>query len=664
MDRREFVVSVLSSPAAIAALEAVPVAADPIHMNDLQTFRLRYRPLPPRARSLWPKVRGNAVQTTLLASATFLIEMAETGMLTRATDELSVQGWVNRPLSLAAQMLDAAEAGRDYFHGRTGVLLKAYKSKLDGAIQPYILQVPEPLPGGRIPLVVVLHGWGAPRSIVNWGDPRTFAPWNEPYLRLQVYGRGWTRYKGVGTEDVFEVLDEVRRDFPVDPDRTYVTGGSMGGAGTWFLATHFPGLFAAAAPVCGYTDYRLDFGSTGLKAEWERRAYRAHDALTAAPNLENTPVYFIHGDQDLPGAFGSGVDVQHSRVMAARLKELGIPFEYDELPGVKHGVPSAQYQKAEKWLLSHRRNPDPPRVVFETSTLRYNRSYWVEVEGLERHFTPSRVEAAVRQGAVHITTRNITHLALDRRTESSAVIDGQSLALHPAADGRIHLSRVDGRWSLSRSAPTGLGKRHGLQGPWVDAFTGPALYVVPSSGGDWADLAAYDLETYQCSHGGLDCSNVRGRAEVSFAIRKADQVTRADIARHNLILFGDARSNALLARISGRLPIRATREGIETGARRFQGARVGAKFIYPNPLNPKCYVAVATGASAEALHSLRIFHWQIPDYLIFDENAVLAGGIPYYGAGPEHQPLLDKAYLAAGYFNEQWQFEGGEPSLA
>ena len=124
-----------------------------------------------------------------------------------------------------------------------------------------------------------------------------------------------------------------------------------------------------------------------------------------------------------------------------------------------------------------------------------------------------------------------------------------------------------------------------------------------------------------------------------------------------MILFGDPDCNAVLARIQDRLPIQCSREAIRTAGRQFPGAGIGAKFIYPNPLNPARYVAVSTGTHPEALYSLRIFHWQLPDLLIFGPEAMRVGEIPYHDEKPEHTKLLEGAYLAAGFFSETWQLE-------
>ncbi|MDB5049240.1 MAG: Phospholipase/Carboxylesterase [Fibrobacteres bacterium] len=53
---------------------------------------------------------------------------------------------------------------------------------------------------------------------------------------------------------VMDILDSLEREFPIDLDREYVAGMSMGGAGTWYCIMMRPDRFAAAVPVCGEND--------------------------------------------------------------------------------------------------------------------------------------------------------------------------------------------------------------------------------------------------------------------------------------------------------------------------------------------------------------------------------------------------------------------------
>ncbi len=73
-------------------------------------------------------------------------------------------------------------------------------------------------------------------------------------MLLIPYGRRNTDFQGVGEVDVLDTLALVRRDYPVDESRIYLSGVSMGGMGVWDIALRHPGLFAAATPMCGHTD--------------------------------------------------------------------------------------------------------------------------------------------------------------------------------------------------------------------------------------------------------------------------------------------------------------------------------------------------------------------------------------------------------------------------
>ncbi len=104
-----------------------------------------------------------------------------------------------------------------------------------------------------------------------------------------------------------ELLDEFIRDNPVDPDRIYIMGLSMGGMGTFDLVCRFPDLFAAAIPICGgiHTDRLTNLAS-------------------------NTAFRIFHGDAD------SVVPVRFSREAYLKLKAEGANAEYIEFPGVNH----------------------------------------------------------------------------------------------------------------------------------------------------------------------------------------------------------------------------------------------------------------------------------------------------------------------------------------
>lgn len=127
---------------------------------------------------------------------------------------------------------------------------------------------------------------------------------------------------------VLQILKHTLENEPIDADRVYLTGLSMGGYGTWDLAARHPDLFAAVAPICGGGDPRT------------------------ADTLAELPVWVVHGDAD------PAVSVERSRSMVAALREAGGNPIYVELPGVGHNSWTPAYQDHDgllPWLFRQRR---------------------------------------------------------------------------------------------------------------------------------------------------------------------------------------------------------------------------------------------------------------------------------------------------------------------
>jgi predicted peptidase len=136
-------------------------------------------------------------------------------------------------------------------------------------------------------------------------------------------------------------LEAAQKEFHGDASRIYLTGLSMGGYGTWYLAGKYPGKFAAIAPICG-----------GILVPDKARAQAPDDN---APYVEaakkiggKTPVWIFHGGDD------PVVPVTESRRMAEAMKAMGGEVHYTEYPGVGHNSWEKAYAEAEfpSWMLS------------------------------------------------------------------------------------------------------------------------------------------------------------------------------------------------------------------------------------------------------------------------------------------------------------------------
>ena len=149
---------------------------------------------------------------------------------------------------------------------RPGPQLATFHSTVDDSNQPYAIYVPRSLePGRRYPLVVSLHSeesnhrlnlrqiFGVPARFgeSDTEDMRFFPVVRDPgYIVACPLARGSMGYQGIAEKDVYDMLADVKSRLPVDDDRIYLTGISMGGGGALWLALTRPDIWAAVAPLC------------------------------------------------------------------------------------------------------------------------------------------------------------------------------------------------------------------------------------------------------------------------------------------------------------------------------------------------------------------------------------------------------------------------------
>ena len=135
-------------------------------------------------------------------------------------------------------------------------------------------------------------------------------------------------------------LGAAQKEFRGDTTRIYLTGLSLGGYGTWYLAGKYPGKFAAIAPICG-----------GILVPDMARQQSPDDNspyAEAAKKIGKTPVWIFHGGDD------PVVPVSESRRMNEAMKGLGGEVHYTEYPGLGHNSWEKAYAEADfiSWMFS------------------------------------------------------------------------------------------------------------------------------------------------------------------------------------------------------------------------------------------------------------------------------------------------------------------------
>jgi pimeloyl-ACP methyl ester carboxylesterase len=548
------------------------------------------------------------------------------------------------------------ERGKAPWTEATGLVVRAYVSRIDGSVQPYGLVVPPSYAPDRPHHWRVdawFHGRSETLSEVNFLWERLhlagqFTP--RDTIVVHLYGRYCNASTFAGEVDFFEALADIRKNFNVDENRILVRGFSMGGASAWHIGAHYGTDFAAVAPGAGFAETKDFFGYTrrNTKLTWfEEKLLHLTNATDYAANFFNVPVVAYNGDKD--------GQKQAADVMAANMDAEGLTLARIIGKDIGHAyTPAAIVEINERMdaLALRGRQQFPREVRFTTWTTKFNRMRWVVVDGIEKHWGRARVSATVEgDHAVKATTSGVTALSFDMAAGSpllnpaakvTVILDGQSLIVPgPVTDGSwsAHFLKTAGKWTVGTQDPATLTKHHDLQGPIDDAFMDSFLNVRPT-GAAMSEMAGKWAMSEMDHAAKLWRTQMRGDAPM----KNDTDITDADIANSNLVLWGDPQSNKVLAKIAAKLPIQWTAESITLGTRKFPTATNAPVMIYPNPLNPKKYVVINSGITfreyAEPNNSLQIAY--LPDYAVVDLTT------------PPDLRWPGKI-AAAGFFGEKWE---------
>jgi predicted peptidase len=218
-----------------------------------------------------------------------------------------------------------------------------------GSIYKYQVFVPENWSAQRKwPIILFLHGAGERGDDglleTNVGIGTAIRKDRSRFPALVVMpqcrkGLWWT--ESSMEEVAIEALAAATKEFHGDLERTYLTGLSMGGYGTWHLAGKYPGRFAAIVPICGGI---LMADQARQQPESEQTPY-----VDAARRIgKRTPVWIFHGADD------PVVPVSESQRMNEAMKKLGGQVRYTEYAGVQHEswIPAYAEPELMTWMLA------------------------------------------------------------------------------------------------------------------------------------------------------------------------------------------------------------------------------------------------------------------------------------------------------------------------
>ena len=583
---------------------------------------------------------------------------------------------VDKAYDVAMSRVDSMKSGNvQRWSYLPGLNVSGFISKIDGTPQPYGLVIPDSYrPDGdrKYRLDLWFHGRGESTSELKFINERLrnkgrYAP--EDTIVLHPYGRYSNAFKFAGEVDVLEAVADAKRRLRIDDDRISVRGFSMGGAGCWQMAVHYPDLFFAANPGAGFSEtpeFLKFFQKEKLQPTWyEKKLWHMYDCTDWAINLAQLPTIAYSGELD--------IQKQAADIMQVALQKEGIDLLHVIGPQTKHTIHPNSMAEIETRMASVAeigRDRFPRDLHFQTWTLKYNRMHWLTIDALTEHWSKARIDLrTVEESGLYANLEGIEGFTIDipagrcwlkPEVKSSISIytrwskQRTVLPLPVKSDRSLRVSfyRDGDDWKIRSRPLSTLRKRHDLQGPIDDAFMDSFLIVRPTGKSRHAQVD-------QWVQSELEHAIVHWRQQFRGEARVKDDVdvTDEDIQQHHLILFGTPESNRLLGNVSKQLPILWTADGIQVGERQFDASQHALALIYPNPQNSERYVVLNSGFTYREYDYLNNARQvpKLPDWAVFDlrtaPNSQRAGAIAdadFFGEAWELQPPHAERIDAAG----------------
>lgn len=231
--------------------------------------------------------------------------------------------WLSSGCATDSQWSMAPGQHAEIFSGR---ISKATSSK-------FLLYLPQNFAAHgaeRYPLLIFLHGSGESGDDierVKINGPPKFLDSRPDFPFVVVAPQAASAHVGFDVHELNLLLAQVLRRLPIDVDRVYLTGLSMGGRATYRWASSRPGTFAAIAPISGAGNPR------------------------AGCTLKSVPIWAFHGAKD------DVVKTADDEAMVQAIKACGGDIKFTVYPELGHAAwePAYEDPKLYAWLLSHRR---------------------------------------------------------------------------------------------------------------------------------------------------------------------------------------------------------------------------------------------------------------------------------------------------------------------
>ncbi len=534
---------------------------------------------------------------------------------------------------------------------RTAHFVRTFVSEIDGSVQYYAVapiagRTSVPV-GAKPALVVSLHGAG----VEGTNQAHAYKPKDWAYIvaptNRRPYGFDWEDW---GRLDALEVLADASRLFDTDGARTYLTGHSMGGHGTWQVGATVPDQWAAIAPSAGWHSFSSygggpTYSSPTAVEKMLLRANNPGETTRLARNFLHYGIYVLHGEKD------TNVPVAQARFMRELLAKFHADFAYYERPGADHwwGDECVDWPPLFDFLRRHTRLTDAEtgHVEFVTANPGISAtSHWLTVLAQQHPLEYSHVtiDRDPKTGAFKGTTENVRRLSLAPTAAHVAVrveLDGDKVDVHPSADGRLYVTRAASGWQAA--APPDAALKNPLRsGGFKDVFRHRVVLVYGTAGSPDENARSYQKARFDA-----ESFWYRGNGSMEVVPDRTFDFDAARFRDRNVVLYGNADTNSAWATLLGSSPIELRNGRARVGDRMFTGADLAAYFVRPRADNPTGTVGAVAWTGAAGWFAAGPIQYFVsgagfPDLMLFSADVLRSGT-----AGVK----------ALGWFGDDWRIE-------
>lgn len=333
---------------------------------------------------------------------------------------------------------------------KTGIFDFTFKSNIDNEEDSFSIYLPTNYnKSKKYKLIVGLHGYNVYNKQVMVTEPvKNYADENDTII-LGPNGRGNYFYFGKAEADIISLINWTKLNYPIDENKVFLFGISMGGLGALDMGLHYPDLFSGIVCVHGDAGVK-EYASISkedmyyLNQIFTKRVFDAPVEILVQnmfsvwfyENGLNLPILFIHSKDDPMVPYADTYNMYE----VMKKNNYNVEFvSYDNLNHNAAKIIRESQNSIYNFLNKYQKNTNPDTVYYKTTNNYYNKAYWITlnlVKNNEEGYV--KITKRIENGKYFLSiseAKNLSSLTIDR-----SVINTNQIKIENNSDIEIKIT--------------------------------------------------------------------------------------------------------------------------------------------------------------------------------------------------------------------------------